>query len=171
MGILLVVMVGLLAMAALATVYTENHGHLEARTTEYAQDKMEQLLALAYTDQVANTIVFPAAPSGGTGLAVGGSTDTGRSRQRLRRLAGTRTAICSAAARLRARRLVLSARVGSITALYARTSSSITVTTPVKSASAARCSRSRRSSRLKIVADSRNCVTKTHSNPASRSSS
>ena len=37
-------------MAALATIYTENHGHLEARTTEYAQDKMEQLLAIAYTD-------------------------------------------------------------------------------------------------------------------------
>ena len=45
-------MIGLLSMAALATVYTENHGHLEARTTEYAQDKMEQLLALVYTDQV-----------------------------------------------------------------------------------------------------------------------
>ena len=43
-AILLVVMVGLLSMAALATTYTENHGHLEARTTEYAQDKMEQLL-------------------------------------------------------------------------------------------------------------------------------
>jgi hypothetical protein len=75
-GILLVVMVGLLGMAALATVYTENHGHLEARTTEYAQDKMEQLLALAYTDAVTNTVVFPAATSGGTGLAVGGGTST-----------------------------------------------------------------------------------------------
>lgn len=75
-AILLVVMVGLLSMAALATTYTENHGHLDARTTEYAQDKMEQLLALAYTDAVTNTIVFPAATSGGTGLAVGGGTDT-----------------------------------------------------------------------------------------------
>jgi hypothetical protein len=76
MGILLVVMIGLLGMAGLATVYTENHGHLEARTTEYAQDKMEQLLALAYSDAVSNTIVFPAATSGGTGLALGGGTDT-----------------------------------------------------------------------------------------------
>jgi len=75
-SLLLVVMVGLLSMSALATIYTENHGHLEARTTEYAQDKMEQLLALVYTDSVSNTVVFPAAPSGGTGLAVGGSTDT-----------------------------------------------------------------------------------------------
>lgn len=75
-GILLVVMAGLLSMAALATTYTENHGHLEARTTEYAQDKMEQLLSLAYGDAVSNTVVFPATPSGGTGLAVGGGVVT-----------------------------------------------------------------------------------------------
>src|SRR5207249_6081147 len=70
------VMVRLLSMAALATVYTENHGHLEPRTTEYAQDKMEQLLALVYSDAVSNTVVFPAAPTGGSGLAVGGSSNT-----------------------------------------------------------------------------------------------
>ena len=75
-SLLLVVMIGLLSMAALATMYTENHGHLEARTTEYAQDKMEQLLALVYTDAVSNTVIFPAGPTGGTGLAVGGGTDT-----------------------------------------------------------------------------------------------
>jgi hypothetical protein len=75
-GILLVVTVGLLSMAALATTYTENHGHLEARTTEYAQDKMEQLLIIAYTDTNMNTVVFPAVSPGGTGLAVGGSLDT-----------------------------------------------------------------------------------------------
>jgi hypothetical protein len=73
-AILMVVMLGLLSMAALATAYTENHGHLGARTTEYAQDKMEQLLALAYTDAASNTVVFPAASTGGTGLSVGGST-------------------------------------------------------------------------------------------------
>jgi hypothetical protein len=75
-ALLLVVMIGLLSMAALATVYTENHGHLEARTTEYAQDKMEQLLALVYTDLNTNTVVFPAVSPGGTGLAVGGSSNT-----------------------------------------------------------------------------------------------
>ncbi|MQA29645.1 MAG: hypothetical protein GEU82_07385 [Luteitalea sp.] len=74
-AILLVVMVGLLSMAALATMYTENHGHLEARTTEYAQDKMEQLLALSYSDQQSDTTTFPAMPTGGTGMAVGGSID------------------------------------------------------------------------------------------------
>lgn len=74
--VLMVAMIGLLSMASLATVYTENHGHLEARTAEYAQDKMEQLLALAYTDSVSNTVVFPAATSGGTGLRIGGSSNT-----------------------------------------------------------------------------------------------
>ena len=74
-SILLVAMLGLLSMGAIATRFTENHGHLEARTTEYAQDKMEQLLALAYTDASSNTVVFPAAASGGTGLTVGGSSN------------------------------------------------------------------------------------------------
>jgi hypothetical protein len=74
-AILLVAMIGLMSMAGLATMYTENHGHLEARTTEYAQDKMEHLLALAYTDALSDTTYFPALTSGGTGLAVGGSID------------------------------------------------------------------------------------------------
>ena len=75
-GVLMVTMLGLLSLGAVATLYTENEGHLAARTTEYAQDKMEQLLALAYTDAGSNTAVFPAATSGGTGLAAGGSTNT-----------------------------------------------------------------------------------------------
>ena len=74
--ILLVALLGLLSMGSLATVYTENHGHLEARTAEYAQDKMEQLLALAYTNQTSNTVVFPAATIGGTGMTPGGSVNT-----------------------------------------------------------------------------------------------
>jgi len=69
-GILLVVMAGLLSMAALATTYTENHGHLEARTTEYSQDKMEQLLSLAYGDSGSNTVNFPASVGDGTGLGL-----------------------------------------------------------------------------------------------------
>ena len=75
-AILLVVMIGLMSMAALATMYTENHGHLEARTTEYAQDKMEHLLALAYTDSTSDTTYFPANGTGGTGLAEGGGINT-----------------------------------------------------------------------------------------------
>jgi hypothetical protein len=75
-AVLLVAIIGLLSMAALATIYTENHGHLEARTAEYAQDKMEQLLGLAYTDSASDTAFFPAPTFGGTGLSVGGSLST-----------------------------------------------------------------------------------------------
>jgi hypothetical protein len=75
-AILLVTLAGLLSMGTIATMHTENQGHLAPRTTEYAQDKMEQLLALAYGDSVSDTVVFPAAGGGGSGLAVGGSTNT-----------------------------------------------------------------------------------------------
>ena len=43
--LLLIVLSGLIGMDAVATRMTENYGHLSARTAEYAQDKMEQLLA------------------------------------------------------------------------------------------------------------------------------
>src|SRR3989441_9601105 len=74
-GILLVTLAGLLSMGTIATMHTENQGHLAPRTTEYAQDKMEQLLGLAYSDAVADTIPFPAIFVGGSGLAVGGNND------------------------------------------------------------------------------------------------
>jgi hypothetical protein len=74
-ALLVIVMAGLLGMDAAATRITENYGHLAARTAEYAQDKMEQLLALAWGDVTSNTTVFPATTAGGTGLAVGGSGD------------------------------------------------------------------------------------------------
>lgn len=64
---------GLLAMAGIAMTQSENQGHLAARTAEYAQDKMEQLLVLTFGDVMTDTRVFPAATQGGTGLAVGGS--------------------------------------------------------------------------------------------------
>jgi hypothetical protein len=74
-AILLVVMSGLMGMAALATTITENQGHLGARTTEYAVDKMEQLQELTYGDAQSNTTVFPSVNNGGTGLVVGGSSN------------------------------------------------------------------------------------------------
>jgi prepilin-type N-terminal cleavage/methylation domain-containing protein len=73
--ILLVVSAGVLPLTLVATKTAENQGHLMSRTTEYAQDKLEQLLALAYGDSVSDTRVFPASDTGGTGLAVGGSSD------------------------------------------------------------------------------------------------
>jgi len=75
MCILLIAMAGLLAMDGIATNFTENYGHLASRTAEYAQDKMEQLLVLAYGDVDGDTRVFPSALAGGTGLAEGGSSD------------------------------------------------------------------------------------------------
>jgi type II secretory pathway pseudopilin PulG len=70
--ILMIVALGLLPLGVIATTTTENQGHLMARTTEYAQDKMEQLLALSYNDSTSDTRVFPATETGGTGLAIGG---------------------------------------------------------------------------------------------------
>lgn len=75
LSLLLIAAAGLLSMDSIATKVTENYGHLSSRTTEYGQDKMEQLLVLSWGDEVTNTAVFPATPSGGTGLKIGGSSD------------------------------------------------------------------------------------------------
>ena len=68
--VLLVVTAGVLPLTLVATKTAENQGHLMSRTTEYAQDKLEQLLALAYGDTASDTRVFPATDEGGTGLTV-----------------------------------------------------------------------------------------------------
>ena len=75
-GILVVVMAGVMSIGVVSMTHTENQGHLAARTTEYAQDKMEQLVALAWGDAQSDTRVFPAAAAGGTGLQVGGGLNT-----------------------------------------------------------------------------------------------
>lgn len=74
-AVLLIATLGIMTLAIVATATTENQGHLAARTTEYAQDKMEQLIALPYGDTTTDTTVFPALNTGGTGLAVGGSSN------------------------------------------------------------------------------------------------
>jgi type II secretory pathway pseudopilin PulG len=86
--ILVVVTVGVMAVAIIAVETTENQGHLQSRAAEYAQDKMEQLISLGYGDgdppatSGTDTTVFPSCslqttPSctTGTGLKVGGSSD------------------------------------------------------------------------------------------------
>jgi Tfp pilus assembly protein PilV len=75
LGMLLIVTVGVMSMAAIAVQTTENQGHLQARAAEYAQDKMEQLISLSFGDTATDTTQFPAAATGGTGLTVGGSSD------------------------------------------------------------------------------------------------
>jgi type II secretory pathway pseudopilin PulG len=78
LAILLVVASGIMGVLALAVSTTETQGHLAARTAEYAQDKMEQLMALSFCDGGAtgtagtDTTVFPAVIGAGTGL--GGCT-------------------------------------------------------------------------------------------------
>jgi hypothetical protein len=75
LSLLMIVALGLLPLGVIATTTTENQGHLMARTTEYAQDKMEQLLSLSYGDTISDTRVFPALDTGGSGLTVGGSSN------------------------------------------------------------------------------------------------
>src|SRR5262245_39378651 len=58
MTLVLIVAAGLLSMDSVSTKITENYGHLSSRATEYAEDKMEQLLVLAYGDTTSNTAVF-----------------------------------------------------------------------------------------------------------------
>jgi hypothetical protein len=75
LAMLLVVAAGVMGLAAVAVTTTETQGHLAARTAEYSQDKMEQLLALRFCDGNTNgtsgtdTTVFPAVFGNGTGLA------------------------------------------------------------------------------------------------------
>jgi prepilin-type N-terminal cleavage/methylation domain-containing protein len=75
LGLLLIVAAGILPLGMIAVTTTENQGHLMARTTEYAQDKLEQLLVLSYGDVTSDTRVFPAAEVGGSGLDIGGSSN------------------------------------------------------------------------------------------------
>ncbi|MFY9585737.1 MAG: hypothetical protein WAR21_14715 [Candidatus Acidiferrales bacterium] len=74
-ALLLIATGGIMSIAVVATSTTENQGHLSARATEYAQDKMEQLISLSYGDSTTDTTVFPANNAGGTGLSIGGSSD------------------------------------------------------------------------------------------------
>jgi hypothetical protein len=75
LAILMIASVGIMGLGAIALATTENQGHLAARTAEYAQDKMEQLMSLSYGDPTTDTTTFPSASTGGSGLTVGGSFD------------------------------------------------------------------------------------------------
>jgi hypothetical protein len=76
-SILVVGMAGLMGLTSMTVSITENQGHLGARTTEYAVDKMEQLLELTYGDAQSNTTLFPSINTGGTGM--GGNLTVGSS--------------------------------------------------------------------------------------------
>jgi prepilin-type N-terminal cleavage/methylation domain-containing protein len=68
MAIMLVSLGALFGMFTVAVGHNANQGEAGTRATEYAQDKMEQLLALNFTDGTTNTTVYPVSSIGGTGL-------------------------------------------------------------------------------------------------------
>jgi hypothetical protein len=68
-AVVLIVATGVMTLTVTALTTTENQGHLMARTAEYSQDKMEQLMALAYCDASSDTTQVPTVATGGVGLA------------------------------------------------------------------------------------------------------
>jgi Tfp pilus assembly protein FimT len=70
---------GVMGVLTIAITQNWNQGDRSTRTTEYAQDKMEQLLALSFSDSVSNTTVYPTQSTGGTGLggAMAGNSTVG----------------------------------------------------------------------------------------------
>jgi prepilin-type N-terminal cleavage/methylation domain-containing protein len=73
--LLAILAASVLPLALVATTTSENTGHLSSRSAEYAQDKLEQLQALAYSDSTSDTRQFPAPELGGSGLTIGGSVN------------------------------------------------------------------------------------------------
>lgn len=70
--VLMVGIVGLMGAYTVSITQNWNQGDRATRTTEYAQDKMEQLMALSFSDTASNTAVYPPTTTGGTGLTPGG---------------------------------------------------------------------------------------------------
>lgn len=67
-GVLLIGVTGLMALFAVAVIKNTNQGTEATRTTEYAQDKMEELMALQYQDETSDTRAIQTISSGGSGL-------------------------------------------------------------------------------------------------------
>jgi Tfp pilus assembly protein PilV len=59
---------GLMALFTIAAVKNAGQGDQATRCTEYAQDKMEQLLALSYSDVASNVVGATTQSTGGVGL-------------------------------------------------------------------------------------------------------
>ena len=91
LAVLFVMAGGLMGIGAVAMITSENQGHLAARTAEYAQDKMEQLMSIPFANTSIDTVtvnmaatppvncvqflVNSACATGGSGLSVGGTSD------------------------------------------------------------------------------------------------
>jgi type II secretory pathway pseudopilin PulG len=72
--VLLIGITGLMALFALAAAKNAGQGNQATRCTEFAQDKMEQLLALQYGDTTSYVVGSTTTPNYGTsiGLSLGG---------------------------------------------------------------------------------------------------
>jgi len=68
MAVLLIAMAGFFGAFTMAVGQTASQGEDATRTTEYAQDKIEQLMALSFADGATNTTVYPPGATGGTGM-------------------------------------------------------------------------------------------------------
>lgn len=78
-AILIIAAAGILGLFGVALTQNSVQGDHGTRTTEYAQDKMEQLMALSLTDTTSNVTQYPTCLSvvtstcAGNGLTAGGS--------------------------------------------------------------------------------------------------
>jgi Tfp pilus assembly protein PilV len=72
--ILLIGIVGIMGLFTVAISQSSGQGDIGTRTAVYAQDKIEQLMALNFFDVASDTTVYPTTSAGGTGL---GGTMTG----------------------------------------------------------------------------------------------
>ena len=73
---ILILLVGLLTMAQVlvfSVVASKTHGRDAGKATAAAQEKMEELVGLRFSDTATDVTVSPAASAGGTGLTAGGS--------------------------------------------------------------------------------------------------
>jgi prepilin-type N-terminal cleavage/methylation domain-containing protein len=75
-AIFLIGISGIMGMITIASVMNAGQGNLATRSTEYAASKMEQLMALSFTDSVSDTRFLPTATSGGSGLGAGTTAST-----------------------------------------------------------------------------------------------
>lgn len=66
--VLLLGIVPLMGVFGLAVAQNGSYVEMATRTGFYAQDKMEQLMALSFSDATADTTVYPTAALGGNGL-------------------------------------------------------------------------------------------------------
>jgi Tfp pilus assembly protein PilV len=70
--ILFIVSAGVLGLLSFAMLQNNTGGEQGTRATEYAQDKMEQLMAMSFSDTASDTTTYPTNASGGVGLTAGG---------------------------------------------------------------------------------------------------